>query len=87
MKKPLKGSITVRLSMRSLKILKARARKSRKTASELVRELLEGELSAWPEGVSAWDLSKDLVGSISNPDLPHGARVREALEDWNPDRR
>jgi hypothetical protein len=87
MKPALGGSITVRISARSLKLLKARARQSRQTTSEVVRELVERQLQPWPAGLSAWDLSREWVGSVHDEALPHGARVREALADWKPDRR
>ena len=87
MKRPLKGTLTIRLPARSLKLLKADARSRKTTASEVVRELVERRYAPWPEGVSAWDLSKDWVGSVHDAAPPRGARTREALAQWKPDRR
>lgn len=87
MKRRMSGTITVRVSGRSLKLLRQRAKRRKQTPSEYVRALIEQQRDPWPEGVSAWDLSREWIGSINDPSLPQGARVREAMEDWNPDRR
>lgn len=78
--------LTVRLHPWALSALRRRARARGETASDLVRELIERELGPKPQ-VSAWELSRDWVGSISDAKLPRGARVRVALAEWNPDRR
>lgn len=87
MKQRMSGTITVRLSRRSLKLLKQRASRRGQSASETLRELIEAQLEPWPKGVSAWDLTRQWVGSISSKRVPHGANAREAMQDWNPDRR
>ena len=80
------GSITVRLGARALKLVRARARARRVSTSDVVRELIEGELEPRP-AVSALELSRAWVGALRDASLTPGARTREALETWNPDRR
>lgn len=48
------------------------------------RALLE---KASTSSESAWTLSRNWVGSLSDATLTPGALVREELEEWNPDRR
>lgn len=78
--------LTVRLHPRALAALRRRARSRGETPSDLVRALIEREVGPKPQ-VSAWELSREWVGSISDATLPPGARVREALAAWDPDRR
>lgn len=85
--KGLQGSLTVRLPARSLKLLKKSAAARRVTASEVLRDLIDREFGDAPTGVSAFDLSQAWVGAVSSRDLPAGARTREALAEWSPDRR
>jgi hypothetical protein len=86
-KRSLTGTITVRLPARSLRILRERARKRGLTTSEALRELVEREVAPEDASVSAWDLSQAWVGAISSRRVPPGARARESLADWVPDRR
>ena len=60
---------------------KARPQRARKK-----RRVESGE-DPWPAGVSAWDLTKEWVGSVRSKDVPDAADLREAMESWNPDRR
>jgi Arc/MetJ-type ribon-helix-helix transcriptional regulator len=90
MARRLSGSITVRLGPRALRLVRAAAKKKKKSASEVVREMIEADLQ--PElqrekGVSAMDLSRAWVGAIRDAKLPPGKTAREALEGWSPDRR
>lgn len=86
MKQRLSGSITVRLGARALKLVRARARAQQVSTSDVVRALIEAQLTEAPE-VSALELSRRWVGAIRDAKLPAGAKVREALSDWSPDRR
>lgn len=87
MKSALTGTITIRLGAKSLRLLKARARKQRVTASDLVRELVDRELAAPDKSISAADLSRAWVGAMTDARLPSGRDARKALQDWSPDRR
>ncbi len=80
----LSGTLTVRLSAQSLKVLRARAKKAGRTTSDLARELLEQQADTR----SIWERTKQHVGAVSSgPRTLGGRRAREILEDWNPDRR
>ena len=82
----LEGVLTVRLSARALRALKKRARAQGASPSELVRALVEREVTSGP-AVSAWELSRQWVGALRDGSLPTSARSREALSEWDPDRR
>ena len=84
---PLKGTLTVRLPLRSLRLLRSRARAEKKSSSDVVRELLERDLKEDEPAQSAWDLTQRHVGAVKTGPVVGGARVRELLEKWNPDRR
>ena len=84
------GSITVRLGARALKLVRARARARKVSTSDVVRELIEGELQPQPQPqppLSALELSRAWVGALRDANLAPGAATREALETWDPDRR
>jgi hypothetical protein len=55
----------------------------------LLRTLLERDLLEQdPEdGPTLLERTRRWVGSVSGTNVPPGASAREALEDWNPDRR
>jgi hypothetical protein len=84
---PLSGTITIRLSARSLRLLQDRARAQNKTASEVARELFESELETARHVPSAWELTRSHVGAVNSGPVVGGARAREALKSWKPDRR
>lgn len=86
-KKPLTGSLTVRLKSGTLRLVRARAKARKMSASDVVRELIEAELNPATPNVSALDLTKAWVGAIHDANLAPGASAREALADWSPDRR
>ena len=70
MKRRMTGSITVRLSRRSLKLLKQRAKRRGQSASQTLRELVERQLEPWPAGVSAWGFSAYRSGTKPFRRLP-----------------
>ena len=81
----LSGSLTVRLSARSLRELRVRARREKKSRSDVVREMVEQGLA--PQK-SLYELSKKWIGSIAIDDpRVFGANLRETMKSWNPDRR
>lgn len=87
--KQLSGSLTIRVPVRSLRILRERAEEAGKTPSEFVRGLLERELEAPPDGAGPTMMERTArwVGAVSSRGIPAGRDVRQELEDWNPDRR
>ena len=87
MRRRLSGSITVRLGSQALKLVRARAKARKVSASDVVREMIETELSPRKLDVSAHELSRAWVGAINDARITPGANVREALADWSPDRR
>jgi hypothetical protein len=56
------------------------------TPSDLVREALEREVGPLAEETTAYELTREWVGSLRGP-APDGRDARSALEAWNPDRR
>ena len=76
----------MRLGPRALKLVRARARATRSSTSDVVRALIEAELQP-PAALSAMDLSRAWVGALRDANLPPGEQAREALESWEPDRR
>jgi hypothetical protein len=86
MPRRLAGSITVRLRPQALKLVRARAKATRTTTSDVVRALIEAELQP-PAALSALDLSRAWVGALRDANLPPGEQARAALEAWDPDRR
>jgi hypothetical protein len=86
-KKPLAGSLTVRLDSGTLRLVRARAKARRISTSDVVRELIEAELKPAKADVSALDLTKAWVGAIHDANIAPGASAREALAEWSPDRR
>ena len=86
-RRALKGSLTVRLPAPALRVLRARAKRSGKSASALVREMLERELARPPETPSLLELTQRWVGAVRSTRIPAGRAAREALETWEPDRR
>jgi predicted DNA-binding protein len=83
------GSVTVRLSAPLERRLKSRAAKEGRTPSDLVRSLIEREVNGSVDlSFTFYERSKHILETlIGDPSLPPGASAREALEDWNPDRR
>jgi len=78
------GTLTLRLSTKSLRLLRARAKKAGRSTSQLARELLERDAE---EGPSLWERTRKHIGAVSSGGTIGGANVRELLESWNPDRR
>lgn len=87
MKRRLSGSITVRLGSQALKLVRARAKARKVSASDVVREVIEAELSPPKSDISAYELSRAWVGAICDARITPGAEAREAMADWSPDRR
>ena len=82
----MRGTLTIRLSSESLRLLRERARSEGKTPSQVVRTLIENE--AAPSGPSAYDLTRQWVGSVrSGRPVSRARNVRKLLKQWNPDRR
>jgi len=85
----LAGTITVRLPASLLDRLRREARESGQTTSEIVRSLVERDLSdaATEAGPSAYELSKRWIGKIDGSRLPAGRDARDVLRGWTSDRR
>lgn len=88
-RRKLQGTLTVRLSARSLRELRRRAAAEGRTTSEVVREVVERSLEPAPAGgePSLYERTRQWIGATSDPRIPHGAAAREELEGWEPDRR
>jgi predicted DNA-binding protein len=84
--KALRGTLTVRLNAQSLRRLRQQAKRLGTSPSDLVREWIEFQVGPVPE-VSALELSRQWVGAVRSASIPAGARAREALAKWDPDRR
>lgn len=76
----------MRLGPQALKLVRARAKTTRSSTSDVVRALIEAELQP-PAALSAMDLSRAWVGALRDATLPPGEQARQALESWEPDRR
>jgi hypothetical protein len=87
MTRRLSGSITVRLGAQALRLVRARAKARKVAVSDVVREVIEAELSPPKTDVSAHELSRAWVGAINDARITPGAKAREGLADWDPDRR
>jgi predicted DNA-binding protein len=85
----LKATVTIRLPEELVARLKARAHQVGATPSEIIRSVLERALadSEIEDGPTAYQRSRQWVGSIRSTAVPPGRAAREALEDWEPDRR
>jgi hypothetical protein len=82
----MQGVLTIRLSAQSLRALRDRARGEGKTASEIVRVLIENETGA--PAPSAYEMSRRWVGSVRSPrPVSRGRNARKLLKHWTPDRR
>lgn len=79
--------ITVRLSAETLRALRVCAKARKVSASDVVRDLVEAHLNPRQANVTAHDLSRAWVGAINDARITPGARIREALADWAPERR
>ena len=80
------ATLTVRLSSQSLQALRRRARLAGVTPSDLVRTLIDGG-GARDSVPTAYDRTAKWVGAVSSRAVARGARAREELEAWDPDRR
>lgn len=79
--------LSTRLPRELMRRLRERARERRMTPSRVVREVLARELGGDERDVAAMDLTRKWVGSVRSKVVPAARDAREALEDWNPDRR
>ncbi len=77
----------MRLGSQALKLVRARAKARKVSASDVVREVIEAELSPPKSDISAHELSRAWVGAIYDARITPGAEAREAMADWSPDRR
>lgn len=81
------GSLTVRLGAPAMRKIRARARRLGVTPSQLVRDVIEQAVGATGGEASLYQLTSKWVGCVSSPSAPAGRDAREALQDWQPDRR
>lgn len=81
------GSLTVRLGAPAMRKIRARARALGITPSRLVRNVIEQAVGATGAEASLYELTAKWVGSVNSPAAPAGGNAREALRDWQPDRR
>jgi hypothetical protein len=81
------GSLTLRLGAPAMRKIRARARALGITPSRLVRDVIEQAVGATDGEASLYALTNKWVGSVNSPAAPAGRDVREALQDWQPDRR
>jgi Arc/MetJ-type ribon-helix-helix transcriptional regulator len=80
--------VSLRLPDRLVKTIDRRARESRTTRSDLVRQILERTLDdAAAVRDRPYDRVQDLIGSVSGPPNDLGARHREYLVGLVRDRR
>ncbi|MGO8995166.1 MAG: hypothetical protein ACLQVI_17765 [Polyangiaceae bacterium] len=84
----LASTLTIRLTSRELKRLRARALSLGTTPSAIVRAAVERELAEPDEnGPTLGERSRRWVGAVRSGRAPNGRDARAALETWNPDRR
>jgi hypothetical protein len=81
------GSLTVRLGAPAMRTIRARARALGITPSRLVRDVIERAVGTTAGEASLYELTRTWVGSVNNSAAPAGRDAREALRDWQPDRR
>ena len=84
--KSLPATLTVRLPSPALRRLKARAKAMGVTPSDLVRSALEREVGPLADEPTAAEMTREWIGVLRGS-APDGRDVRNAHEDWNPDRR
>jgi hypothetical protein len=77
--KRLTGTITVRMKTESLRVLQDRARRMGRTSSDLIRAVVERELAGPQRGSSAYELTKDLVGSLEGVAIGPARDTRRLL--------
>ncbi len=80
-------TLTIRLPGPTLRQIQARARALDVTPSELVRRLVTDSAGDTDAEPTAYELTQRWVGKASSTLAPRGRDAREALEDWNPERR
>jgi len=84
----LDSTLTIRLSPRELRSLRARARAAGTTPSAIVRSVLDRELATPDtEGPTLGERSRRWVGAIRSTRAVGGRAAREATGAWDPDRR
>lgn len=86
-KKPLSGSLTIRLSAELRRRLKREAHRKGQRPSDVARQLIAEGLDSSAEEVSLGERTGHLLGSINSQKVVFGRAARRALRDWNPDRR
>jgi Arc/MetJ-type ribon-helix-helix transcriptional regulator len=84
------SQISLRLPAALLREIDQRARQSRKSRSDVIRELLQAQLTGAGERLAAdhpYGRVRDLVGSVSGGPTDLGRRHREYLTELVRDRR
>jgi hypothetical protein len=81
------GSLTVRLGAPAMRKIRARARTLGVTPSRLVRDVIERAVGVTDGEASLYQLTSKWVGSVNSSTASAGRDAREALQDWQPDRR
>jgi len=81
------GSLTVRLGAPAMRKIRARARTLGITPSRLVRDVIERAVGVTGGEASLYQLTRKWVGSVNSSTVSAGRDAREALRDWQPDRR
>jgi hypothetical protein len=82
------STLTIRLSPRELRRLRAWARAAGTTPSAVVRAVLDRELAEPDaEGATLGERSGPWVGAIRSARVAHGRDARQLIEAWGPDRR
>jgi predicted DNA-binding protein len=87
MKASLTAALTIRLPGSAMRKIQAHASARGVTPSKFVRDVIERELETPGHEAAASELTSKWVGAVRNATAPHGRDAREALQDWNPDRR
>jgi hypothetical protein len=81
------GTITIRLPGPAARRVRARAKALGLTPSELVRAALETEVGKLEGEPTAFEMTRQWVGSIGTKAALRGRDERQALKRWKPDRR
>jgi predicted DNA-binding protein len=87
MKASMTGTLTIRLPGPAIRKIQAQASALGVTPSKLVRDVIERALETPGHEATAFELTSKWVGRVRSATAPHGRDAREALQDWNPDRR
>jgi hypothetical protein len=85
-RKALTGTLTIRLTSELRRKLAAKSKEEGTTPSAVARATLEAALGAG-KPMTMGERTRKHLGSIASHDVPSSADLREAMEEWNPDRR